>query len=158
MTAPKGPTQIAVKRILLPSDFSPYAEGALRWADALSRAFGAELVIVHALDLTIGGLAGLTPEVAAVPVAEQLVERLRAEAKTEMARLAARFPNARTVIREGSPRPILLQVASEVDADLIVIGTHGRTGLAHMLIGSVAEHLVRHSSIPVLTVRLAEPA
>ncbi|MGH7416325.1 MAG: universal stress protein, partial [Candidatus Rokuibacteriota bacterium] len=50
MTAPAGPTQVTVKRILLPTDFSPYAEAAVRWADALSQAFGAELVIVHALD------------------------------------------------------------------------------------------------------------
>lgn len=146
------------KRIVLATDFSPYAEAGLRWADAVSQAFKAELIIVHALDLTLGGLAGLSPEVAAFPVADQLVDRLRTEAKTEMGRLAGRFPRARTIIREGPPRPTLLEVASEVNADLIIIGTHGRSGLAQMLIGSVAEHLVRHSRIPVLTVRVAEPA
>lgn len=146
------------KRIVLATDFSPYAEAALRWADAVSQAFKAELIIVHALDLTLGGLAGLSPEVAAFPVADQLVDRLRTEAKTEMGRLAGRFPHARTIIREGPPRPTLLEVASDVNADLIIIGTHGRSGLAHMLIGSVAEHLVRHGRIPVLIVRVAEPA
>lgn len=146
------------KRIVLATDFSPYAETALRWADAVSKAFGAKLIIVHALDLSLGGLAGLAPEVAAFPMADQLVDQLRQEAKTELARLSKRFPRARTIIREGPPRPTLLQVASEVRAALIVVGTQGRTGLAHMLIGSVAEHLVRHSRIPVLTVRLGEPA
>lgn len=148
---------LQIKRVLLATDFSPYAEAALRWADGLSRAFGADLFIVHALDLTLGGLAGLTPEIAPMPVADQLLEHLRAEAATEMARLAARFPAAQTVVREGSPRPTILQVASDVGADLIVMGTQGRTGLAHILIGSVAEHAVRHSRIPVLTIRLAEP-
>lgn len=154
----EGAATPAPKRIALATDFSPYAEAALRWADAVSQAFKAELIIIHALDLTLGGLAGLTPEVAAFPVADQLVDRLREEAKTGMGRLAARVPRARTLIREGSPRTTILHVASEVGADLIVVGTHGRTGLAHMLIGSVAEHMVRHSRVPVLTVRLAEPA
>lgn len=154
----KGAAAPPPKRIVLATDFSPYAEAALRWADALSRTFKAELIIIHALDLTLGGLAGLTPEVAAFPVADQLVDRLRQEAKTEIKRLAKRFPRARTVIKESPPRAMLLHAASEVDADLIVVGTHGRTGLAHMLIGSVAEHVVRHSLVPVLTVRLAEPA
>lgn len=148
---------VSPKRILLATDYSPYAETALRWADATSKAFRAKLIIVHALDLTLGGMAGLAPEVAAFPVADQLVDRLREEAKTEMARLGKRFPRARTIIREGPPRSTLLQVASSVRADLMVVGTQGRSGLAHMLIGSVAEHLVRHSRIPVLTVRLAEP-
>jgi nucleotide-binding universal stress UspA family protein len=155
---PKRTAAPSPKRILLATDFSPYADTALRWADAVSKAFGAKLIIVHALDLTLGGLAGLGPEVAAFPVADQLVDLLREEAKTEMARLAKRLPRAQTTIREGPPRSTLLQVASEVRADLIVVGTQGRTGLAHMLIGSVAEHLVRHSRIPVLTVRLTEPA
>ncbi len=149
---------VSPKQIVLATDFSPYAETALRWADAISKAFRAKLIIVHALDLTLGGLAGLAPEVAAYPVADQLVDRLREEAKTEMARLGKRFPRARTIIREGPPRSVLLKVASSVGADLIVVGTQGRSGLAHMLIGSVAEHLVRHSRIPVLTVRVGQPA
>jgi len=153
----EGATTPSPKRIVLATDFSPYAEAALRWADAVSQAFKAELIIIHALDLTLGGLAGLTPEIAAFPVADQLVDQLREEAKTEMGRLAKRFPRARTIIRDGSPRTTILQAASEIGADLIVVGTHGRTGLARMLIGSVAEHIVRHSRGPVLTVRLTEP-
>ncbi|MDP3766726.1 MAG: universal stress protein, partial [Dehalococcoidia bacterium] len=59
----------------------------------------------------------------------------------------------RTIIREGMPRSMILDVAREVGADLIVMGTHGRTGLTHVFFGSVAEHVVRHSRIAVLTVR-----
>jgi nucleotide-binding universal stress UspA family protein len=57
------------------------------------------------------------------------------------------------MVREGMPRAAILDVAREVGADLIVMGTHGRTGLTHVVFGSVAEHVVRHSRIPVLTVR-----
>jgi nucleotide-binding universal stress UspA family protein len=70
-----------------------------------------------------------------------------------MAKVVERFPGAQPLIREGPARSTIIEVASEVEADLIVMGTHGHTGLTHLLIGSVAEHVVRHSRIPVLTVR-----
>jgi len=159
MTAQPAPVpELRVNRILFPTDFSPGAETAARWAAGLALAFGAELVLVHVLDLTLAGMAGMPTQVAVMPAVDELIERVRKEAADEMSRLAARFPGARTIVREGSPRPVILQVAAEVGADLIVMGTHGRTGLAHVLFGSVAEHVVRHSRIPVLTVREAEPA
>ena len=153
---PAAAPDIRVTRILLPTDFSPGVEPAARWAAALSRAFGAELILLHVLDLSLAGLAGLPTQVAMMPAVDELIDRVRAETAEEMARLQARFPQARTMVREGSPRPMILHVAAEVKADLIVVGTHGRTGLAHVLFGSVAEHVVRHSRIPVLTVREAE--
>ncbi len=158
MTAgrPVPGADLRIARILLPSDFSPAADPPARWAATLRRAFGAELVILHVLDLSLAGMAGLPTQVAMMPAVDELIERVRAEAVQEMARLAERFPQARTLIREGSPRPMILQVAAEVGADLIVMGTHGRTGLARVLLGSVAGYVVSHSTIPVLTVREAE--
>jgi nucleotide-binding universal stress UspA family protein len=82
-----------------------------------------------------------------------MVQDLQGRAEAAIGLLAARLPRARTLIREGGPRSVILDVAAELKADLIVIGTHGRTGLEHLLIGSVAEHVVRYSPIPVLTVR-----
>ncbi|MBI4278332.1 MAG: universal stress protein [Armatimonadetes bacterium] len=147
---------VSVKVILCPTDFSPGAEPALAWASVLSRTFGAEMVILHVLDLSLGALAGLPSEMAMVPAVEQLAGRVRAEATESMSRLAARFPQARTTIREGRPRATILDAAAEVHADMIVMGTHGRTGLSHVFFGSVAEHVVRHSPIPVLTVRQSD--
>jgi nucleotide-binding universal stress UspA family protein len=153
-----GPVpDIKVKRILFPTDFSPGTEPAARWVEALRRAFGAEVVILHVLDLSLAGVAGMPTEMAAMPAVGELLERARAETAEEMARVQQRFPEARTMVREGSPRPMILQVAADVGADLIVMGTRGRSGLAHVLFGSVAEHVVRHSPIPVLTVRETEP-
>ncbi len=157
MTAQQKPPEFRLRRVLFPSDFSPAAEPAARWAEALTRAFGAELVLVHVLDLSLAGMAGLPTQMAMMPAVDELIERVRAETAEEMSRLGVRFPQARTIVREGPPRATILQVASEVGADLIVMGTHGRTGLAHVLFGSVAEHVVRHSTIPVLTVRETEP-
>ena len=153
MTPAQSPAPLHVKCILVPTDFSPGVESALRWASGLSAAFGAKLEIVHVLDLSMSGVAGLPSELAAVSAMGQLVDQLREESKAEMAKVGARYPQAKTRIREGSPRTGVLDAARELGADLIVMGTHGRTGLAHIFFGSVAEYVVRQSLIPVLTVR-----
>lgn len=145
--------QVQPRRILVPTDFSPGAEGALDWAKALGAAFSAEVVLVHVLDLSIAALAGFPSSLAMVPAAGELLDRIRSETEQEMAKLAARMPGIKPMIREGTPRTTILDVAAEVRADLIVMGTHGRTGWTHVFFGSVAEHVVRHSRIPVLTVR-----
>lgn len=144
---------VRLKRILVPTDFSQGVEPALHWAKALGETFRAEVTLLHVLDLTIGALAGLPAQVAMVPAAGDLLERIRVEAQQEMAKASSRTPGARTLIREGTPRSTILDVAGEIGADMIVMGTHGRTGLTHVFFGSVAEHVVRHSPIPVLTVR-----
>jgi len=148
----------AIKRVLVPTDFSPGADGALRWGMVLAEKFGAELVFLHVLDLSLGALAGLPSDVAAIPAVDELARLVRAEATDGMAKLASRYPQARTLILEGSPRGMILQVAGEESASLIVMGTHGRSGLSHVVFGSVAEHVVRHSRAPVLTVREEELA
>lgn len=145
--------EVQLRHILHPTDFSPGAEPALHWALTLCRTFGAELILLHVLELSLGALAGYPPEMLSVPATGELLQQIRAEAADRMARLAAHCPGARTLMREGLPRAVILEVAREVGADLIVMGTHGRTGLAHVFFGSVAEHVVRHSPIPVLTVR-----
>lgn len=156
MSATRRQNLPRIKRILVPTDFSPGAESALQWASSLGEAYHAEVVILHILDLSLAGVAGLPTEFAAMPAAAELIDRLRAETKTEMARVTAQFPRAKTVVRETIPRAGILDVAREVGADLIVMGTHGRTGLAKIFFGSVAEYVVRHSRIPVLTVRQDE--
>jgi len=63
-------------------------------------------------------------------------------------------PDAEVLIREASPRPAIVDAALELDCQMIIMGTHGRSGLAHLLLGSVAEYVVRNSKVPVLTVRV----
>ena len=140
-------------RILVPTDFSPGADVALGWAQSLAAAFGAEVILLHVVDLSIAALAGFPSTLAAVPAAGELLDRIRIESDEEMRRLVARIPGARGIVREGTPRSVILEVAREIGAHLIVMGTHGRTGLTHVFFGSVAEHIVRHSRVPVLTIR-----
>ena len=63
------------------------------------------------------------------------------------------IPDAEAFVREASPRPVIVDAALELNCQMIIMGTHGRSGLAHLLLGSVAEYIVRNSKVPVLTVR-----
>jgi nucleotide-binding universal stress UspA family protein len=136
---------------------SPGAEPALRWASALAGVFDAEMLLLHVLDIRLAAIAGLPPQMASMPAVDELVQSASAEAEQQLRALGERFPDARTLFKEGVPRVIILEVAKAEDADLIIMGTHGRTGLSHAFFGSVAEHVVRHSDIPVLTARQEDP-
>ncbi len=148
---------ITLRRILVPIDFSPHSEQALKYAVALAEKFEAQLFLVHAFqDLTIYQ----TEVVSGAPPIMPPVAQLTASARGDMDRLVEekqlqRF-NAQTQIVEGAPVEEIVDHAKEKDIDLIVMGTHGRGWLAHALMGSVAEKVVRKAPCPVLTVRLAE--
>ena len=163
MSASQGTARernISLSRILVPTDFSPGATKALHWAVAVKTAFHAELVVLHVVDLdalayiggdpTLGGPSQLVPA--------ELLEQIRADAEQALSRITESFPGIQPMVREGSPREIILQVAQELGANLIVMGTHGRSGMARVAFGSVADHVSRHSKVPVLTVREPEAA
>ena len=136
-----------VARILVATDFSDDSGTALAWGEELARRFEAEIVLLHVeepLDRTPGyALDGERHR-----VAEDELSRL-------VDRLAERGFRARGLLRNGSPFEQIVQTANTEPADMIVLGTHGRTGLSHLLMGSVAERVVRSAHCPVLTVRYA---
>ncbi len=143
--------QVAVRTVLGATDFSPASEGAIRWAHAIAQRFQAELVLFHALSLDptpLAGVAALAPD-----LASRLSAEARRAAEARMQDLQRRFPAARTVIEHTSAREGILRAAQAYRADLVCVGTHGRTGLPGLLYGSVAQHVVVHSPVPVLTVR-----
>ncbi len=142
--------------ILAATDLSKASEPALRHATALAQALGARFTLLHVFDPT-----PLVPPIALPPpraVEEQLAEEMRRRIEEALAKLRARlFPEnlqvETVVLRAANPAAAIVEEAERRDADLIVLGTHGRTGLTHVLVGSVAERVVRHSPVPVLTVR-----
>jgi universal stress protein A len=149
---------IDLRRILVPVDFSPHAEQALRYAAALAEKFAAELYLVHVFqDLAIYQ----TEVVSGAPPILPPVEQLTASARGELERLVREKNLQRLTVHaevvEGSPVEEIVDYAREKDIDLIVLGTHGRGWLTHVLLGSVAEKVVRKAPCPVLTVRLAAP-
>ncbi len=143
-------------RILVPIDFSRHSELAMEFASALAQKFDANLVLMHAMVMPVYPL----PEgyVAASP--ETLAEMLhKADAALKQRRkraLALGAPRVEVVTTEGAAFAAIIEVARVKGCDLIVMGTHGRTGLKHALIGSVAEKVVRKAPCAVLTVRDSE--
>lgn len=137
----------------MPHDFSAPATRALRLAATLARAHGGRLTVLHVIvpfyvpaDLPLGlGAEQLPPPASFVPEQRRRLERLVTRA------LGADAPPFTIAVEVGDPARCILEAARRADA--IVMATAGRTGLAHLLIGSVAEKIVRHATVPVLTVR-----
>jgi nucleotide-binding universal stress UspA family protein len=134
--------------LLHPTDFSERSEYAFRLACSLARDYGARLVVLHVVTppVVIYGEGVVPPE----------PEMFRAEAQEKLNRLEAPAPGVGMERRltEGDPVAEILRLARESGADLIVLGTHGRTGLGRLLMGSVAEQVVRQAPCPVLTIRM----
>lgn len=148
---------INLKRILVPTDFSEYSAIALRYAAAFADKFTAEIYLLHVFqDLAVSG-----PEAVAVgPPIVAPIEQFLDSARKSLDRLIqdARLEHLaiHAEVRPGTPFDEILALAQEKDIDLIVMGTHGRGWLAHVLLGSVTEKVVRKSPCPVLTVRHPE--
>src|SRR6187402_1452702 len=145
---------MSFERILVATDFSDSSRQALEYAICIAEKFGSELILVHSWEPpNYSYAAGLyLPVDMIAPIERAAIAHLE-EATTE---LKQRFPAAKSLLRAGAPWEELLAAASEVKADLIVMGTHGRRGLERALLGSVAEKVVRLSPIPVLTVHGAK--
>ena len=137
-----------VSRILVATDFSVQARNALEWARYLADALEGQLVLLHVVD--IFSMA----EISCVTGGNDPLPLLREQARSYMGELKTLIADAETVIREASPRPAIVDAALELNCQMIVMGTHGRSGLAHLLMGSVAEYVVRSSRVPVLTVHM----
>ena len=148
---------MAIKRILVPIDFSTHSLSGLAYARDFAERLGAELVILHVVEPTYFASA-LDVQMMDPAVANRLDEQWRA-CKAELERLAVGLqqtsPRFRTMMKRGAPAQSIVDTAKRSGADLIVMATYGHTGLAHMLIGSVAEKVVRSAHCPVLTIRSA---
>jgi universal stress protein A len=145
---------VSIRRILAPTDFSDSSAPAVRYAAELADKFSAELILLHVvqdLALVLPDAVMPTP----MPAADltQLIAAARTGLANQVAALGLARLKPRTEVRVGSPTAEIDAAAKDLGADLICISTHGRTGLAHLLLGSVAEKVVRHAPCPVLIVR-----
>lgn len=134
--------------ILVPTDFEAASRKALEVAKELAPCVRAQIVLCHVYTLPVYTYPGLEPAVLPGFHAEVM-----AAAKKALDELAASEGGLPSQLREGDPATEILAAAAELKAKMIVLGTHGRQGLAHLLLGSVAEKVVRRSPVPVLTVR-----
>lgn len=140
------------KKILFATDFSAAGESALDYATALARDSGATLLIAHVEEPPVAYGAGEFYALPAVPDKVELQTMLAAVVPTDPA-----VPCEHRLLL-GNPASEIVQLAADEKVDLIVMGTHGRTGLVRLLMGSVAEAVVRRAGCPVLTLKQPEPA
>ena len=150
------PAVMKLKNILVPMDFSPSAQKALHYALSFAEQFGATITLLNVVEPAV-----YPTELGYIPVEiDALHKTMNTSARERLAKLATeqvppRF-RANTLVRVGTPYHEISTAAKELDVDLIVIATHGYTGLKHVVLGSTAERVVRHAPCPVLTVRERE--
>jgi nucleotide-binding universal stress UspA family protein len=141
-----------IQHMLVPLDFSPYAEQALAYAIDLAQTLRAHLTLLHVIHLTPLAMGDMLAPSLAV-----YLQAVETEAQQQMHTAHARVQQVGlrcdTLIVQGVPFQTIVDTARDRDVDLIVMGTHGRTGLTHMFIGSVAEKVVRLAPCPVLVTR-----
>lgn len=157
------------RKILLTHDSSELANTAIAHAADLARATGASVLVLHVIesvaDTMIHMTAGTTwaQSEATVQVAEEVVAAQRAEAEQTVARVEATLramgvSDVQTAVMEGTPGSAIVELAEREGYDLIAIATHGRSGVVRALLGSVADHVVRHAKCAVLVCRPPERA
>jgi nucleotide-binding universal stress UspA family protein len=150
---------IALRNILVATDFGEAADAALVYGRTLARAFGATLHVLHVTENVL--LASAAGAEFYVGVNDRLQPEIDEAARTRLDALVldsdASGPPTKTAIRtSNAPAPVIVEYARENKVDLVVMGTHGRGGVAHLLMGSVAERVVRTAPCPVLTIHHPE--
>lgn len=149
--------KIDIRRILVPIDFSAQSASVIEWAAHFAEEHGSQIVLLHVYHLPVefqqleGGY--LPPDFWA-RVKADAEQQIEVHAKA----LRGRDLKVETRVREGYPGTVIVDEAAALPADLIVIGTHGHTGLKHLLLGSIAERVVQKAPCPVLTVKGGAPA
>jgi nucleotide-binding universal stress UspA family protein len=144
---------IAIQNILVPTDFSEAADVALAYAGGLAETFGSRIELLHVVATPV--LYPTVADTSAVTMAQVIadVETSAREALQELGKKLG-LPADRVTVRTsiGTPVTEILDAITDDEIDLVVMGTHGRGMVEHLLLGSVAERVVRRSSVPVLTV------
>jgi uncharacterized protein (DUF2267 family)/nucleotide-binding universal stress UspA family protein len=139
---------LPIRTILHPTDFTDCSRHACQFAANLARDYRAKLVLLHVLEPPIH-----SPEIAAIAMGEGSI--LREQAEQELVRLATEYKDLHCEHRlaDGFAATGIIHVAEEIKPDLIVLGTHGRTGLGRLLMGSVAEEVIRRAACPVVALK-----
>jgi nucleotide-binding universal stress UspA family protein len=143
------------KHILVPVDFGDAMQPGVDLAISMAQKLDARLTLLHTFDVTpFTTLARYAPPVDVGPI----IASAERELAKVLASVQATWPKSDSAFRQGAPQDAIIEAAGALGCDLIVIGTHGRHGVARLLLGSVAERIVRLSPIPVLTVHPSAPA
>lgn len=145
--------QPTIKKVLVPIDFSDYSKSALKYAVNFAKSFSAEIILIYVVEPVIYPPDFSMGQIAIPSMNSEWDER----AKEELQKLAkSEIPGespVKTIIKTGKPFVEIIETAKEENIDLIIIATHGHSGVEHILFGSTAEKVVRKAPCPVLTLR-----
>jgi nucleotide-binding universal stress UspA family protein len=147
------PSFLQLKHLLVPVDFSEPSEKALKYATRFAEQFGSTVTLLHVIQPMVYPADFGYPATPIQTLDEAVQKQIQERLETLGHRVAA---DARALIRVGQPYNEITLAAQELNVDLIIIATHGRTGLKHVLLGSTAERVVRYAPCPVLTLRERE--
>ncbi len=142
-----------IKQILVPIDFSNYSRKALNYASDFAKQFNASLILIYVVEPMVYPADFSMGQVALPSVDTDLAERASKELETLQKSEMLQSVKTRIIIKTGKPFIEIIETAAELDVDLIIIATHGHTGVEHLLFGSTAEKVVRKAPCPVLTLR-----
>ena len=146
---------IKIRRILVPVDFSDHARAVVDWGAHLAEEHGSSVVFLHAYHLPVE-----FQQLEGAYLPPDFWYSVKEEAEKTLAgyvdALRERGIAVEAVVREGYPATVIVDEAREINADLIVIGTQGLSGLKHLLLGSIAERVVQRAPCPVLTIKTRE--
>ena len=149
--------EIHLERILVPTDFSDHAEQAIRHAAAIARWSGAELIVLHVVEKFMDYsllYSDIFPFQTPTQDAYRVIEdRIKVRISTALEEFAAEGLRSRALVTTGSPHVEIIRISEREAVDLVVIATHGRSGLTHAILGSTAEKVVRRAPCPVLVIR-----
>lgn len=145
-----APAAVQLRSLLVPVDFSAVAHKAVEYAAALARNVGAKVTFIHVIEpIAVPDFAAYY----ALPDAEELASRSQERLGELAAKLGFdRRSREHTIVRHGVVYQEIIRAADSIKADLIILSTHGYSGIKHVLLGSTAERVVRHSHCPVLVV------
>lgn len=145
-----------LRTIVVPIDFSPSAADAKEWAIDLARRYGASLIVAHVAEPVAWPVSPDGLMVTPTDLAASTRRELEAALNQACAAIQETGVPARPALLDGRPASEIAALARRCDADLVVMGTHGRRGVSHAILGSVAEKVLRTAHCPVLTVRMRE--
>jgi len=142
-----------IKKVLVPIDFSDYSKSALKYAVNFAKSFNADIILIYVVEPIIYPPDFSMGQIAMPSINTEWDDRAKDElqklAKNEIAGVAS----VKTIIKTGKPFVEIIETAKEENVDLIIIATHGHSGVEHILFGSTAEKVVRKAPCPVLTLR-----
>lgn len=144
------------KTVLYATDFSESSDYAFEYALSLAKKFNSRLLLVHVINEPVDLRGFYVPHISFDKLEEEIKEGANKMMEKFCRKHLADYDNYETFILPGIPYDEIIKKAEEENADLIVMGTHGRTGLDHVLFGSTAEKVVRKSPVPVMSIRITE--